>query len=101
MSNKITSTLAGAVLFLIVVNLLSKGLGFFREVLFANYFGRGVEFDIYLIGAVIPITINTVVLYIGQNYFIPGYHKIKTEKENLTSRFFTINFVAFILVQMW
>ena len=98
MSKKVTSTLAGAFIFLIVVNLLSKGLGFFREVLFANYFGRGVEFDIYLIVAVIPITINTVVLYIGQNYFIPGYHKIKSNNSNLTYKFFTVNFVVFIII---
>lgn len=98
MSKKITSTLAGAVLFLIAVNIFSKGLGFFREVLFANFFGRGVEFDIYLIGAVIPITINTVVLYIGQNYFIPGYHKIKSDNSNLTSKYFTVNFVVFIII---
>jgi len=98
MSKKVTSTLAGAFLFLIVVNLLSKGLGFFREVLFANFFGRGVEFDIYLIGAVIPIIINTVVLYIGQNYFIPGYHKIKSDNSNLTYKFFAVNFIVFIII---
>ena len=97
MSKKLTSTIAGAFIFITLVNILSRGLGFFREMLFANYFGRGVEFDVYLIGAVIPITVNTVILYIGQNYFIPAYHKIKADQPGLTSKFFSINFFFSII----
>ncbi|MGB5892693.1 MAG: lipid II flippase MurJ [Ignavibacteriaceae bacterium] len=98
MNNKFTSTLAGAFIFITILNLFSRGLGFLREVLFANYFGRGIEFDVYLIGAVIPITINTVALFIGQNYFIPAYHKSKSLNPDSTNNFFTVNFFIFILI---
>ena len=98
MNKKFTSTLAGAFIFITILNLFSRGLGFFREVLFANYFGRGIEFDVYLIGAVIPITINTVALFIGQNYFIPAYHKVKSRDPGSTNKFFTANFFVFILI---
>ena len=97
MSKKFTSSLAGAFIFITLVNVVSRGLGFFREMLFANYFGRGVDFDIYLVGAVIPITINTVILYIGQNYFIPAYHSIKAKEPEKTTRFYTVNFIFSII----
>jgi putative peptidoglycan lipid II flippase len=98
MNNKFTSTLAGAFIFITILNLFSRGLGFLREVLFANYFGRGIDFDVYLIGAVIPITINTIALFIGQNYFIPAYHKTKFRNPASTNKFFTANFFVFILI---
>ena len=98
MKNRFTSTLAGAFIFITILNLFSRGLGFLREVLFANYFGRGIDFDVYLIGAVIPITINTIALFIGQNYFIPAYHKTKARNPDSTSKFFSANFFVFILI---
>jgi len=98
MDKKFTSTLAGAFIFITILNLFSRGLGFLREVLFANYFGRGIDYDVYLIAAVIPITINTVALFIGQNYFIPAYHKIKSRDLDSTNKFFTVNFFVFILI---
>ena len=96
MNKKFTSTLAGAFIFITILNLFSRGLGFFREVLFANYFGRGIDYDVYLVGAVIPITINTVAILIGQNYFIPAYHKTKSRNPDSTNKFFTTNFFVFI-----
>jgi len=98
MNKKFTSTLAGAFIFITTLNLFSRGLGFLREVLFANYFGRGIDFDVYLIAAVIPITINTVAIFIGQNYFIPAYHKIKSGDSDSTNKFFTVNFFVFIII---
>jgi len=87
MIKKITSTLTGAFLFIMLINIIGKGLGFFREILFANYFGMGTEFDLYLVGAVLPMTINTVILCIGQNFFIPSYNKIKAANQNRASEF--------------
>jgi len=98
MNKKLTSTLAGAFIFITILNLFSRGLGFLREVLFANYFGRGLDFDVYLVGAVLPITINTVALFIGQNYFIPAYHKIKSRNPDSTNNFFTANFFVFVFI---
>lgn len=76
MSNKFTSTIAGASIFISILGLISRGLGFIREMIFANNFGLETEFDLYLVGAVLPITINTVLLYISQNYFIPEFQRV-------------------------
>ena len=88
MSKRLTSTIAGAFIFITIINILSRGLGFFREMLFANYFGMGYTFDIYLVGAVIPLTINVIMLYFAQNYFIPAYNKVKTSDSFQLGEFF-------------
>ena len=79
MKSNFTSTIAGATVLLAGVGIISRGLGFFREVAFASYYGLTTEFDLYLIGVVIPVTINTIVLFIAQNIFVPLYHKYKSD----------------------
>ncbi|MBZ0200376.1 MAG: polysaccharide biosynthesis C-terminal domain-containing protein, partial [Ignavibacteriaceae bacterium] len=98
---KFSSTIAGASIILTLATLASKGLGFFREVLFANYFGLGSEFDIYLVGAALPITLNTIIFFIAQNYLIPIYHKKKTEySEHSANSFIAINVLIFFIVSL-
>ncbi len=97
MSKKFTSTIAGASILITIVGLLGKGLGLFREVIFANSFGLNVNYNLYLVGAVLPLTINTIVLYIGQNYFIPNYNRIKTESPDDTLKFVDSTFWLFTL----
>ena len=67
MNQKFTSTIAGASIFISIVGLLSRGLGFIREMIFANNFGLETEFDLYLVGAVLPISIKSVILYIKRD----------------------------------
>ena len=94
---KFTSTVAGASLLITVVGLIGRGLGLIREAIFANFFGLNVQYDLYLVGAVLPITINTIILYLGQNYFIPNYNKIKIESEEKAHRFTNSTFWIFVL----
>jgi putative peptidoglycan lipid II flippase len=96
MSQKFTSTIAGASIFISLLGLFSRGLGFIREMLFANNFGLEAEFDLYLVGAVLPITINTILLYIGQNYFIPEFQKINSLNPDETQKYYKQAFIAFI-----
>lgn len=97
MSQKFTSTIAGASIFISIIGLASRGLGFIREMIFAKNFGLQTEFDIYLIGAVLPVSINSVILYVGQNYFIPEYQKkIKSNSED-AQRYFQKSFIGFTL----
>jgi len=98
MGKKFTSTIAGASIFISAIGLLSRGLGFFREMIFASDFGLETEFDLYLVGAVLPITINSVILYIGQNYFIPKFQKLNSEDPPQSQIYFKQSFIAFILV---
>jgi len=95
MSKKFTSTVAGASILITIVGLFGKGLGLFREIIFANSFGISVNYNLYLVGAVLPLTINTIILYIGQNYFIPNYNRIKTESENNAGNFVGSTFWIF------
>lgn len=82
MKPKFTSTIAGASIFITAVLLLGRGLGLIREVIFANYFGLSAEYDLYLVATVLPITINSIILYIAQNFFIPNYNSAKKNSEN-------------------
>lgn len=93
MSRKFTSTVAGASLLIATIGLLGRGIGFIREVVFASYFGIGKDFDIYLVGAVLPITVGTILLYTGQNYFIPSYNNYK---QNDTQEFVGRSFITFL-----
>jgi len=80
MKQKFTSTIAGASIFITAVLLIGRGLGLIREVIFANFFGLSAEYDLYLVATVLPITINTIILYIAQNFFIPNYNS--TQKKS-------------------
>lgn len=95
MNQKFTSTIAGASIFISVIGLLSRGLGFVREMIFAGFFGLETEFDLYLVGAVLPITINTVILYIGQNFFVPAFQKISSLSDEDSQKYYNQALVIF------
>ena len=81
MKQKFTSTIAGASIFITAGLLIGRGLGLIREVIFANYFGLSAEYDLYLVATVLPVTINSIVLYVAQNFFIPNYNSAKNKSE--------------------
>ena len=97
MSKQFTSTIAGASILITTVGLLSKGFGFFREVVYANSYGLETNFDIYLIGAAIPLIINTAVFFLAQNYFIPIYHKEKNKSSIKSIDFINSSFWLFLI----
>ena len=96
MLNKLTSSVSGIFVFLFLINIVSRVLGFFREILFAYFFGTQQEFDVYLIAAVVPTTIAIVILYIGQNYFIPAFNSHKKNSENAIGFLKSNIFVFFV-----
>ncbi len=96
MSQKFTSTIAGASIFISIIGLLSRGLGFIREMIFANNFGLETEFDLYLVGAVLPISINSVILYIGQNHFVPGFQKLSSTDSDSAQKYYKQSFILFV-----
>ncbi|MBS4033797.1 MAG: polysaccharide biosynthesis C-terminal domain-containing protein [Ignavibacterium sp.] len=95
MVKKFTSTVAGGAIFISITGLLSKGLGFFREILFASFFGLQKEFDIYLVGAVLPLTINVIIYYLAQNYLIPAYNNILKSNPEKSDSFIHLNLYLF------
>ena len=98
MFKKFTSTLAGASLFIAAFGIISKGVGFLREILFASLYGLSIEFDIYLIGAIIPLIINTIILSLGQNYIIPKYNELRSKDDISSLQFIQPAFYLFLSV---
>ncbi len=98
MLKRFTTNVAGAAVFIAVFGLLTKGIGFLREVLFASIFGLSTEFDIYLVAAAIPLTVNIIVITIGQNFLIPAYNKFKQSERSKAIKFIQSNLFLFFLV---
>ncbi len=95
MKVKLFPTFAGAAIFISLAGILSRGLGFIREILFASLFGTSNEFDIYLAGSVLPVIINTSILYLAQNYIVTFYSDQKNENDK--KKFFNETFTIFLL----
>jgi len=97
MNKKYLSTIAGASIFISFISVFSKGLGFIREMLFAGIFGLGTEYDLYLVSSIVPLTISTILLYIGQNYFIPNYDKFRNTDKSKGILFLNFNLIIFFI----
>jgi len=96
--NKISSTIAGASILISLTGIFTKGLGFFREILYANFFGLKTEFDIYLVGAVLPLTINVIIYYLVQNYLIPSYKRSEKNESIEIENFIRNNLYVFNII---
>ncbi len=68
-----------------------------REIVFAGSFGLSQQYDLFLVGTIIPLTINTIVIYIAQNYFIPVYNRLKTNVPEGAKSFLVKSLAMFIL----
>lgn len=94
---KFTSTIAGASIFITLALLISRGLGLFREAVLANFFGLTTDYDLYLVAAVLPITITSIIFYVAQNYFIPGFNANKNISEEMAIKFSGFSFWLFVI----
>lgn len=94
---KITSSIAGASVVLALLGFVSKGIGFIREIIYANNFGLSSEFDLFLASVALPNVINTSIIYLAQHYFVPSYNKIKKVSEADGKDFFNYTFWWFII----
>ena len=97
MNKKYLSTIAGASIFISFISVFSKGLGFIREMLFAGIFGLGTEYDLYLVSSIVPLTISTILLYLGQNYFIPNFDKFNKTDMSKGILFLNFNLIVFFI----
>jgi putative peptidoglycan lipid II flippase len=58
---------------IVLLVLVSKAVGFAREMIIAYKFGTGIVYDTYLIGVSIPLALYTLAGYAFSNLFIPRY----------------------------
>jgi putative peptidoglycan lipid II flippase len=96
-NTKIAFSIAGASVILTLLGFLSKGIGFIREIIYANNFGLSPEFDLFLASVALPNVINTSIIYLAQHYFVPSYNRIKNLSETDGIDFFNYTFWWFIL----
>ena len=74
------STLIKSTFIIMIVSLISRFLGFIRDMLIANNFGAGVYTDAYNIAVSIPETIFTLVGLAISTAFLPMLSKIRAKK---------------------
>lgn len=97
MKKGLIHTLTGASIYIAVLNVFSKALGFLREILFASLYGLNNQFDIYLVSAVIPMTINVILFILAQNYLIPNYSRFNRTSTQIAKKYVRDNFYIFVL----
>ncbi|MCK9209763.1 MAG: MATE family efflux transporter [Ignavibacteriaceae bacterium] len=101
MPKKFFLTVTGASLIIIFFGGINKILGMFREIIFAHSFGLRQSYELYLLSIVIPTVINTFILYVGQNFFIPQYNKTKNQHgENDARIFFNKALALFFILSL-
>lgn len=96
LNSKITSSVAGASVILSLMGILGKGIGFIREIIYANNFGLSSEFELFLTSAALPVVLNSAAIYLCQHYFIPAFNRIKNESEKAGNDFFNYTFWWFV-----
>lgn len=97
MSKSFLSSVAGASLLIIGVNIASKGIGFLREIIFAGSFGLSKDYDLYLLGTAIPFVLNNAIYYLAQNFFLPLYNQKKQQSGFHESFFLSKNILLFFI----
>jgi putative peptidoglycan lipid II flippase len=90
--------------------LISRGVGFFRDILITNNFGAGVNTDAYKLAASIPDTIFMIIGLAISTAFLPMLSRIKVNKgktemykfaNNIINILFIISLVIFILTSIF
>lgn len=84
MSDK-SQTIKRATVGIALLLLLSKGIGFIREILIAHRFGTGLEYDTYLIAISVPTAFFMLFGYAFYNIFVPAYGFARTTDDKETA----------------
>lgn len=97
MSSK-TATLATSAVALMGVTLISKILGFARDVVLASSYGAGVVSDSYLMALNIPTVVFVMISTALATSFIPMYTEVNEKKGEKEALKFTSNVISIVLV---
>lgn len=91
-----------AALIISASTLVSYILGMVRDIVLANYFGAGIETDVYNAGFIIPDTLQTIlIISVTSSSFIPIFSDYKNnfsleEANRLASNFINTTLIFFI-----
>ncbi|MGE5847796.1 MAG: lipid II flippase MurJ, partial [Ignavibacteria bacterium] len=97
MSKRFSSTVAGGSIIITLTGIISRGFGFIRELIYATIFGLQADYEIYLVGSILALSINTAVYYLAQNYFIPSYTGYSADRKK-SAQFLVNTFWLFVLL---
>ena len=76
------------VIWITILTLLSRFIGFLREVLFANYYGATIESDAFLLALTVAGIVTSVLFISLKNSYIPVYSELAFGNDtNKTKRF--------------
>jgi putative peptidoglycan lipid II flippase len=104
------SSLIKSTFIIMIVSLISRALGFLRDMLIAKNFGAGMYTDAYNIAVTIPETIFTLVGLAISTAFLPTLSKIKAENgqkdmyvfaNNIINILFIISLILFIVTSIF
>jgi putative peptidoglycan lipid II flippase len=79
MKKNIVYSIASASIALSFLTLMSKGIGFVREMMYAKTFGLSYDYDLFLSSTALISVINIAFIFLIQHYFIPAYNRLKYE----------------------
>lgn len=83
---------------LMLVIVVAKLIGMFRDVVLANYFGTSNVSDAYLIAVSVPTLIFYFIGHSLSTAYIPMYNKVKAEKDEKSAQKFSNNLLNLSLL---
>lgn len=104
------SSLIKSTFIIMIVSLISRALGFIRDMLIAKNFGAGMYTDAYNIAVTIPETIFTLVGLAISTAFLPTLSKIKAKNgkkdmyrfaNNVINILFIVSLILFIVTSIF
>lgn len=91
-------TAAQTAMLMAIFTLISKILGFFREMIMANYFGASYITDAYIMAIAIPSIIFGGILSSVATAYIPIYSKLAENQGEVDASAFTNKVISILLV---
>jgi putative peptidoglycan lipid II flippase len=86
-------TVFQASVILILATLVSRGMGFVREIVIAHSFGASSNYDVYLVAITFPVVICSLLVYAIPHVFIPIYLREKVTAGDESAWSFAWNFL--------
>lgn len=80
-----------AAFLVMIITVISKVIGFVREIVLSYIYGASAITDVYLISQTIPVTVFSFISVGVATGFIPMYNRIKIEEGHLCALRFTSN----------
>lgn len=92
------SNLAKSAFWLMVVTMLSKVLGFGREIILGYFYGTSAYSDVYIVSMNIPLVVFSSIGVALVTTFIPLYQEVLSEKGSKRALKFSNNIMSIVLI---